>query len=63
MIPKIHPLTKTFVDLRRIEQRMEGFIANFPEELMNDVERYHKIMDLILQAKALVPEDYTVGRL
>ncbi len=59
MLPKLHPLTKTYIELNRCETRLDEFIARFPEDRTNDVELYMKLHNLIQQAKDLIPEEFT----
>lgn len=57
-LPRLHPLTKTFTDLHRCEVRMEDFVARFPVEQMNEVDRYVEILEKIKEAKALLPKQF-----
>lgn len=59
MLPKLHPLSKTFIELNRCETRVDEFISRFPEGQMNEVERYMRLYALIQQAKELIPEEFT----
>lgn len=57
-LPRLHPLTKTHTDLRRCEERLEDFVAKFPEDQLNESDRYVELLDMIKQARMLVPKQY-----
>lgn len=59
MLPKIHPLTKTFIDLKRCEVRLDEYLARFPEEMGNDQDRFLQLLEMIREAKTLIPKHYT----
>lgn len=58
MLPKIHPLTKTFTELQRCETRIDDFIARFPEGADNEVERFLRLYNAIQTAKELIPDEF-----
>lgn len=57
-LPRLHPLTKTRTELRRCEERIEEFISKFPEDQMNEADRYVELLEKIKQAKMLIPHIY-----
>lgn len=59
MLPKLHPLTKTFIDLKRCEVRIEEFISNYPEDELNDVDNYVNLLQIVRKAKELIPKQYS----
>ena len=58
MLPKLHPIMKTYTELKRCEIRIDEFISRFPEDATNEVDRYLKLQEMIQQAMELIPEDY-----
>ena len=58
MLPRLHPLTKTYTDLRRCEIRIEEFISRFPEDGTNDVEIFSEILETVQKAKAMIPKQF-----
>jgi hypothetical protein len=57
-LPRLHPLTKTYTDLRRCEERLEEFISRFPEDKLNEADQYSELLETIKKAKSLVPSNY-----
>lgn len=58
MLPKLHPISKTYTELKRCEIRIDEFISRFPEDATNEVDRYLKLQEVIQQAMDLIPEEY-----
>jgi hypothetical protein len=58
VLPKLHPLVKTYTELKRCETRIDEFIARFPEDQTNEVDRYMKLLLLIQQAQEAIPDEY-----
>lgn len=58
MLPKYHPMYKTYIDLRRCAARTDDFIGNFPEEKQNEVDLYISIHEKILELIEMIPREY-----
>jgi hypothetical protein len=57
-LPKIHPLRKTYIDLRRCSIRLEQFIASEIGHDHDDYDFYLKLQELITEAMDTIPEDH-----
>lgn len=57
-LPKVHPLTKTYIELRRCSQRIEQFITCEADEQSNEYDAYLKLQELITEAMDMIPEEY-----
>lgn len=58
-LPKVHPLTKTYIELRRCSMRLEQFIASEADEQSNEYDSYLKLQELITEAMDMIPEEYS----
>lgn len=57
-LPKVHPLTKTYIDLRRCSIRLEQFIASELDFDHDDYDFYLKLQELIKEGLDMIPEEY-----
>jgi hypothetical protein len=57
-LPKIHPMKKTFVDLRRCVARMDEFTANFDSNDMNEVDLYMELREEIKTLMEKIPQEF-----
>lgn len=57
-LPKVHPLTKTFIDLRRCSIRLDQFIASEIDHDHDDYDFYLKLQELIKEGLDMIPEEY-----
>ena len=55
MLPKQHPLNKTYVDLRRCEGRIDEYLTRYSGE---ESDLCIKLLDVIKQAKELIPNNH-----
>jgi Fe-S-cluster formation regulator IscX/YfhJ len=56
-LPKIHPMRKTYVDLRRCAARLDEFLAQFDPEDTNE-EVYIDIYESIKELMEKIPEEF-----
>lgn len=54
MLSKQHPLSKTYVDLRRCEGRIDDYLTRCSGM---EADLCFKLLDVIKQAKELIPEN------
>lgn len=57
-LPKVHPLTKTYIDLRRCVIRLEQFMASEVDYSNDDYDFYLKLEELVKEALGMIPEEY-----
>lgn len=57
-LPKIHPIRKTYIDLRRCSVRMNEFLARFDEQDTNEQDLYMEIQEKINALIDQIPETY-----
>ena len=58
MLPKLHPIYKTYVDLKRCATRLDDYIAQFPEDKQNEADVYLEIHDRVREILELIPKEY-----
>lgn len=57
-LPRIHPLKKTYIDLRRSIVRMDEYLAQFDDEQSNDVDLYMSIYEDLRQLIKKIPKEH-----
>lgn len=58
MLPKLHPVYKTYIDLKRCVSRLDDYIAQFPEAKQNEVDLYLEIYESIKEIMDKIPREY-----
>ena len=58
VLPKLHPVYKTYIDLKRCAARLDDYIAQFPESQTNEVDLYLEIYEQILELIEKIPRDH-----
>ena len=58
VLPKLHPIYKCYIDLKRCSVRLDDFIASFPEDKTNEVDTYLDMLNKINEALELIPREY-----
>jgi hypothetical protein len=58
MLPKLHPVYKTYLELKRCSARLDDYISHFPEEKQNDVDLYMEISSKIEELISMIPKEY-----
>ncbi len=58
-LPRIHPLRKTYVDLRRSKVRLDEFIAHIDEEDADNAEIYLELYEGIKELMNKIPKEFT----
>lgn len=58
MLPKLHPVYKTYLDLKRCASRLDDYIAHFPEDKQNDADLYMEIHSKIEELIMKIPKEY-----
>lgn len=57
-LPRIHPLRKTFIELRRCAVRMDEFVARFDGEDTNKEDLYLEIYEKLKDLMDKIPNEY-----
>lgn len=57
-LPKVHPLTKTFVDLRRCAARLEQYVSYEISHDDDNYDLYLKLEELVKESLDMIPEQY-----
>lgn len=57
-LPKLHPVYKTYLELKRCAARMDDFLAQFPEDKQNDSDLYMQMYEKINELIEMVPKEF-----
>lgn len=58
VLPKLHPVYKCYIDLKRCATRLDDFIASFPEDKTNEADVYLDMLGKIDQLLEMIPREY-----
>lgn len=58
MYPKMHPVYKTYIDLKRCAGRIDHFMVNYPEEMENEAELFLDLHKKLIEVIEMIPKEY-----